>query len=360
MRALSLLLLAALLAGCTLGAPAPANPSSGAPAAKSKVTLVTYTDFGIQKAVLDDFTNATGYPVEVVSEGDAGETLNKVILSADHPLGDALFGVDNALIYRAKDHHVFAPYTPANASQIPARFRSAFEENGTLLATPFDYGYVELNVDPAWLAMHNLSFPTDLAQIADATYAPLTVVENPYTSSPGFAFLLATVDRFGDNYPTFWSDFAKHGGKISTDWGTAYGSMFTQGYDSKGSLDRPIVLSYSTSPAYNPMNGYGNATSLVLDVPKGAWFQVESVGVLAGAKNPDGAKALIDYLLRPDVQAKGAFQQVTYPVVPGASIPAEYTLYAPEPKTPATLSPDQIDAHRDAWLAGWRAATGQA
>jgi thiamine transport system substrate-binding protein len=364
MRKLPLLLVAALLAGalagCTSSSPVTSSPVA---AQDNEVTLMTYSAFGVNKTVFDNFTNLTGYKVTVLAQGDAGEVVNRAIASKDHPVADALFGVDNALIYRAKEAGVFQPYESRNSAYVAERYKAPFRnESGALLATPFDYGYVELNYDTAWFASHNLPLPTDLAQVANRTYAPLTAVESPQTSSPGFAFLLATVDRFGANgsftYQDFWRGFAANGGKIDATWDAAYGDDFTQGYDTTGAHDRPIVLSYSTSPAYNPMNGY-NATSANLDLRKSSWFQVEAIGVLANAKNPKGAEALIDYLLTRDVQEQGAFQQVEYPVLAGASAPDAYVAYAPEPLEPAHLDGTQIEANREAWLAGWRDATGQ-
>ncbi len=362
MRILPLLLVALLLAGCSTSAP---RTASTTPAASNEVTLLTYSAFGLNKSIFDDFTNLTGYKVTVLAQGDAGEVVSRAIASKDAPVADALFGVDNALIHRAREAGIFQPYEGRASAYVAERYKAPFRgDNDTLLATPFDYGYVELNYDTQWFHDHNLSLPTDLRQIAGATYAPLTVVESPQTSSPGFAFLLATVARFngtpGYSYKDFWSDYAKNGGKVATSWDQAYGDVFTQGYDTTGSHDRPIVLSYSTSPAYNPMNGYGNATSADLDVRQGSWFQVEAIGVLAHAKNPKGAEALIDYLMATDVQEKGAFQQVEYPVVAGANAPDAYLTYAPEPLEPAYLPGDQVDAHREEWLAGWRDATGQA
>lgn len=362
MRVLPLVLVAILLAGCTAG-----TPQSGTPAKtqERKVTLLTYSAFGVKKEVFDNFTNLTGIAVEVLAQDDAGAVVNKAIVTKDNPVADVLFGVDNALIHRAKANGLFQPYESPNAQLVAERYKAPFRDaNSTLLATPFDYGYVMLNYDTAWFAQHNVSLPTDLRQVANETYAPLTVVENPQTSSPGFAFLLATVAHFGDNgtytYKSFWSDYAKHGGKVAPTWDQAYGSDFSQGWDDKGARDRPIVLSYSTSPAYNPMNGYGDATSANLDLPEASWWQVEAFGILAHAKHVEEAKKLIDYMLTVEVQEQGAFQQVEYPVLAGAQEPDAYVANAPKPVDPAYLASEQVEQGRDAWLAGWRDATGQA
>lgn len=355
MRSVALLLVAVLLAGCTIGAPAPGTRDP------HTVTLLTYSAIGLNKSLFERFTNLTGYKVEVLSQGDAGEVVNRAIATREHPVADVLFGVDNALIYRAKQADIFQPYDTEHAQLVAERYKKAFrDDEGRLLATPFDYGYVTLNYDTAWFAAHNTTLPRTLAEIASPTYAPLTVVENPQTSSPGFAFLLATVAHFGENHTRFWSEYVHNGGKITTSWDEAYGKVFTQGYDTTGAHDRPIVLSYSTSPAYNPMMGYGEATSANLDLLDGAWFQVEAAGILKNAQNPEGAKKLLEYLLTPDAQEAGAFQQVEYPVLAGARAPEAYDLYAPEPKSAAHLEPAEIEKNREAWLDQWARATGTA
>lgn len=374
------LLAVALLAGCA-SPPADAPPATGlgecpatfpeaAPTRGSgTVTLLTYTAFGFAPADFGAFTDATGYTVEIVTAGDAGEALSKAILTKDAPVADALFGVDDVSIHRARDSGVFVPYTSPEAAHVDDALLSPFCLTGTMVATPLDHGYVMLNHDPAWFTAHGVPLPRTLKDLANATYAPLTVVENPYTSSPGFAFLLATVDTFGEfnaepmgrpyDYASFWKDFAANGGKVATDWDSAYGKDFTQGYDTTGRRDRPIVVSYSTSPAYNPMNGYGNATSATLDLPGGAWHQVEAIGVLKGAKNEAGARALVDWMLSKDAQEAFAAKQVTYPVRTDAAAPAAYADHAPEPADPASIPAEAVEADRDRWLQGWREAVGQ-
>lgn len=384
-----------LLAGCAQDAPHPATgaPAGGTPAAtptapagslvacmaqvrlalpnasaprhgSGEVVILAHDSFSVSKGLFSDFTNQTGYAVRVVKMGDAGEALNKALLSKDAPVGDVLFGVDNALVHRAKAENLFQPYASPNLTGVEDRFAAPFCADGQMLATPVDYGYVELNADGAWFKEHNLSLPRDLRDLATPTYAKLTVVENPRTSSPGFAFLLATVDRFGTTgnytYQDFWRELKQNGGKVAPGWEQAYGEDFTQGWSEEGARDRPIVVSYSTSPAFNPMNDYTeNATSENLDLPKAAWFQVESVGVLRNAKNPEGAKALVDYMLGRGFQEDAAFTMVVYPVHRDAKAPEEYALYAPEPKQPASLTPEAVDQGRDAWLKGWTQATGQ-
>lgn len=386
---LALLLASVALAGCAQDAPHPATgttPTTSAaqsltgaacvqaaraaydPAPASgtgEVTLMTHDSFTVDEPQIQAFTDRTGYTVRVVKAGDAGEALNKAILQKDAPLADAFFGVDNALIHRAKAAGLFQPYASRHLADVPDRFLEPFCQDGRILATPVDHGYVQLNHDIPWFEARGLALPKDLKDVANETYAPLTVVENPGTSSPGFAFLLATIDRFGAEgdytYKTWWSDFVRNGGKVVSGWEQAYGDEFTQGWTEGAALDRPLVVSYSTSPAYAPMNGWAEtATTGNVELAKGAWHQIEAAGVLRNAKDPVAAKALLDHLLDPAFQENASFTMVVYPVHEDARTPEAYALYATEPKAPASLPAERIDAERDAWLAGWRQATGQA
>jgi len=113
--ALSLVPIAALAACSLPSTDAPAAPSTSASAGPSSgapgtVTLVTHDSFALADGLLEDFTASTGITVEVVQPGDAGTLVNQLVLTKDAPLGDAVFGIDNAFASRALDEGVLAPY----------------------------------------------------------------------------------------------------------------------------------------------------------------------------------------------------------------------------------------------------------
>src|SRR5438552_9625007 len=192
MRLIPLLLLA-LLAPALAGCATPATPattttvaatgSSGcAPSSTNAttashgsgaVTMLTYTAYGLTKDDFSDFTNETGWTVEIVTAGDAGEALTKAIVTKDAPVADVLFGVDNALIYRAKAQGVFQPYASPALAGVAEKLRAPFCLDGSQLATPLDYGGVEMNDDVAWFASHNESLPKHVEDIAAATHERL-------------------------------------------------------------------------------------------------------------------------------------------------------------------------------------------
>lgn len=111
---------------------------------------------------------------------------------------------------------------------------------------PVSFGDVCLNYDKGWFDQKKLPPPASLADLLQPEYKGLTVVQNPATSSPGLAFLLATIGRFGqDGYLNFWKRLRANDVLVASGWKDAYYGHFTAA--SKG--DRPVVVSYASSPA---------------------------------------------------------------------------------------------------------------
>src|SRR5690606_29750566 len=107
-----------------------------------------------------------------------------------------------------------------------------------------DYGDVCINYDKAFFMDRNLTPPEDLDDLLDPQYRGMLVVENPATSSPGLAFLLATIGRYGeDGYLDYWRSLVENDVLVVNDWETAYNSEF-----SYWGGTRPMVVSYSSSP----------------------------------------------------------------------------------------------------------------
>ena len=323
------------LAGCSvIGGP------DGTATARGSVTLVTHDSFALSDGLLESFTAETGWDVELVAPGDGGALVNQLILTKDSPLGDAVYGIDNTFASRAVSEGVLEPYvSPAG----PEGFDTL---DGHLTAV--DQGDVCLNVDLEWFAAAGLPVP-DLATILEPAYADLTVVTNPATSSPGLAFLLATIAaETEDGWQDYWRRLLANGAKVADGWSDAY---FVDFSGSEGAGPRPIVLSYSSSPAAE-IGDDGEPRTAV--VPSSCFRQFEYAGVLAGAENPEGARALVDFLLSEAVQADIPTSMYMYPVT-DVPLPEDWAAHAQLAESYLTLDPDQIAAGRDRWLAEWAA-----
>jgi thiamine transport system substrate-binding protein len=324
------------------------SSSSGTGGSDDTVTLVTHDSFAVSKLVLRDFTKQTGITVKVLKNGDAGAALNQAILTKDAPLGDAFFGVDNTFLSRALAAGIFVPYPAKGIDQVPAALRLDDKNR----VTPIDTGDVCVNYDKQWFADKQLPVPTSLDDLADAKYKDQLVVENAATSSPGLAFLLATVAKYGpDGWDGYWKRLRANGVKVVDGWEAAYNTEFS---GSAGHGDFPLVVSYASSPPAEVIY----ATPTPKTAPTGSiddtcFRQIEFAGVLKGATHPAAAKRLLDFMLTRPFQADIPLQMFVFPAVPGTPLPPEFTKYASVPADPLTLPPAKIGTNREAWIKQW-------
>lgn len=335
----------ALAAGCSLIGE-PESPDTGnEDGGPTVVRVVTHDSFALPDELIEAFESETGYSVELSAPGDGGALVNQLILTKDAPLGDVAYGIDNTFASRAVSEEVFASYTspalPSSAEQ--------YLVPGSDTLTPVDVGDVCLNVDHAWFTDAEIEEPSTFEDLLAPEYADLTVVSNPATSSPGLAMLAATVGEFGeDGYAEYWAGLRENGVKVTSGWSDAYYVDFS---GSEGAGDRPIVLSYSTSPAFEVGEGESEApTGSLLDT---CFRQVEYVGVLEGAANPEGAQAWIDFMLDAEVQAAIPDNMYVYPVDDSVALPEGWAEFAPLSPNPIEVTPEEIAAGRDTWIDTW-------
>lgn len=337
-RQIAIALLAALLlAACS---PAPSGPR--------ELTVMTHDSFAVSEEVVAAFEEEHNATVTFLKSGDTGEAVNKAVLAAEVPLADVFYGVDNTFLSRALEGDIFEPYESPLLEQIPDEFELDPERR----ALPVDYGDVCLNYDKAWFADAGLEQPGDLEALLQPEYAGLLVVENPATSSPGLAFLLATIGYFGEGgYLDYWQGLVDNGLQVVNDWETAYYTEFSRwggGY--------PVVVSYASSPpaevifAEEPLDDAPTASV----VAEGACFrQIEFVGILAGTEQRELAEAWVDFMLSTAFQEDLPLQMFVFPVNEEAQLPQEFVDYVQVPEATAFVSPEDIAAHREEWIQAW-------
>jgi thiamine transport system substrate-binding protein len=327
--------------------------SDGANPAAPTTTLVvaSHDSFTMSEAIVTQFETEHNVKLQFLTLGDAGEALNRIILSKDAPLADVFYGVDNTFLSRALDADVFAPHASPQLAQIPDELKLDPEQR----LLPVDVGYVNLNADRAWFEQAGIPLPQSLDDLTDPKYRGLLVVENPATSSPGLAFLLATISYFGeDHYLDFWQALRANDLLVTDGWNEAYFEQFTVG--SGGSGARPLVVSYSSSPPADVVyasDGRTEPASVNLNLPGGVFRQIEFVGVLKGAKNPGLAQVWVDYMLSLPFQEEMPLQMYVYPVVEGAQLPDLFTRFAEVPTDAVAVDTAAIEANREKWIAAW-------
>lgn len=347
-RALALTAVVALAACSTPETPATDTPtgavSPSAATESTELTVVTHDSFTLPDDLKARFAEETGYEVTYLAPGDAGALVNQLVLTKDSPLGDVVFGIDNSFASRANDEGILVDYPspalPAASSQFDAPN-----------LTPIDYGDVCINADTAWFEEKGLPLPTTFDDLAKPEYKDLLVVSNPASSSPGLSFLVATIGAKGDGYLDYWRSLMDNGTKVVSGWSEAYYTDF-----SAGGADgpRPLVLSYSTSPAFTIGDDGESTTEALLGT---CFRQVEYAGVLKGAENEVGAQKFIDFMLTPEVQAAIPENLYMYPVVPDTPLPEEWVKFAPLATTPIVVTQEEIGEKRDEWIRDWTEAT---
>ncbi|MFD0317541.1 thiamine ABC transporter substrate-binding protein [Streptomyces flavalbus] len=317
------------------------------------VTLVSHNSWAVSKDVLAAFEKQSGYRVKVLTDGDAGQAVNKAILTKDNPQGDVLFGVDNTLLSRALDNGLFQPYEAKGADQVKAEYRPA---EGADRVTPIDTGDICVNYDKAYFEKHDLAPPTSYDDLVKPAYKDLLVTENASSSSPGLGFLLGTAAEYGDDgWADYWEKLKANGVKVVEGWEQAYNEEFSGSAGGKeAGGDRPLVVSYASSPPAEVIYADPRPETAPTGVAADTCFrQVEYAGLLSNARNSEGGKALIDFLVGKEFQEDMPLNMFVYPVREGAQVPEEFVEYGPQAEDPHTMDPAKIADNRDPWVKSW-------
>jgi thiamine transport system substrate-binding protein len=287
---------------------------------------VAHDSFAISDESIAEFEAASGFELEIIRAGDAGSLTNRLVLTKDSPIADLVFGIDNT-------------------------FRGIADENGIIEGdlVPVDYADVCFNYDRVWFEKRGITPPATWRDLTKPAYNSLTVVTNPLSSSPGLAFLATTVAAFGEpSFEQYWKELRDNGLMVAAGWEEAYFTYFS---GSSGNGEYPIVLSYSSSPAAEIREDGKSQTAALLDE---CFRQTEFVGTIAGASNPEGAKALVEFLLSQSFQNTMPGLMYVYPVNENAVIPAEWAEFGPAANS--TIGEDlSISTHREKWQTKWSA-----
>ncbi len=325
-----------------------ATTACGGGEKRTDVVLVTHDSFVVSPQVKKAFERETGLKLRILQSGDAGEMLTKALLTAGNPQGDVLFGVDNNLLSRALEGDLFDAYESPALKSVDLQYALDPE----FRVTPVDHGEVCLNVDKAWFVERGVTPPRSLDDLADPRYKGLLVVENPATSTPGLAFLLATIARYGEGgWQEYWRKLRENEVLVVDGWEEAYNVRFS---GSAGKGDRPIVVSYASSPPAEVIFRTPRPKEAPTAVIEDSCFrQIEFAGVLRGARNEEGARKLIDFMLSKRFQEDVPLSMFVFPVVRDAVLPPEFERFAVVPSSPLELPPAEIEANRDRWVDEW-------
>jgi thiamine transport system substrate-binding protein len=314
----------------------------------TEIVLLTHDSFALSEGTLEAFTEATGIKVSVTVGGDAGTMVNQAILTKDNPIADVIFGVDNTFLSRAVDNDIFLPHTAVGIETVSELLRVDGD-----LATPITFGDVCINFDIEGLEVLGIAPPSTLADLLGPVYADLLVVEDPATSSPGLAFLMATIAEYPDgadyDWKQYWTDLFANGASIASDWSEAYYTQFT-----RSGGDRPLVVSYASSPPAEVLFGeLSEAPTGVMTA--GCFRQIEFAGVLRGTEHEETAGKLVDFLLSTTVQNDIPLNMFVYPTNSDAVLPDVFVEHTTFPDSPVIMEPGTIRDNRERWIEEWTA-----
>ena len=315
--------------------------STASSSGEQTVTVLAYDSFDFPQELLDKFREQTGVTVKIQAIGNGGELANQLVLTKDAPLGDAVFGLDNTVSTRIVGQGVIADASITSPN-------SADNFAGEPGLVPIDRGDVCVNYDKTWFKDHQLTPPASFEDLAKPEYKNMLVAMNPASSTPGMAFMLATIAKYGpDGYANYWKSLKDNGVKITEGWSQAFNVDYSAG-EGKGSF--PMMVSYGSSPAYAVNDaGTESSTGVITDT---CFRQIEYAGVLTGAKNPEGAKKFIEFLLSDEVQS--AISKATYMHPYAGKAPEALEKFGPLAEKPARVDPQEIQKNSATWLKTWQ------
>ncbi len=316
----------------------------------------------------EEYMANKGSPVSVklVLFEDANTILTRLILEKDNPQADVVIGLDNVLVHRAKAEGVLEPYISQNVQgEIPSELITNLDPDHYL--QPYDFGIISF-----WADKNRVGYLLDDSQSItlddfrdNSTLASLLIVENPVFSSPGLGFLLWTIAVYGDedkgisgvlgqgDWKEWWKETAPYL-RIVKSWGDAIDEFFAE------EANRPIMISYGTSPSYGYCQWQDNSTWAFVSHENNrayAWYQVEGIGLVKGASNPNMAKEFIDWFLSEDLQQHIPENQWMYPANSNVTLPQCFLESALHPNNVTILNSyignEAISQYLDTWLDEW-------
>lgn len=333
MKLLSHPLLAAALLAVTL--PAAAQ--------KPEFTVYTYSGFaskwGPGPALKTAFEETCGCTLTFVGVDDGVALLTRLRLEGPATKADVVVGLDQNLTVEAAATGLFAPHgIDTKALALPVVWSDA-------TFVPFDYGTFAVVYDTKALAVP----PKSLKELVEGDPKQKIVLQDPRTSTPGLGLLLWVKAVYGDAAPDAWAKLRSRILTTTKSWGDAY-SLFTKG-------EAPMVLSYTTSPAYHLIEEKTDRYAAAI-FAEGHYPQIEVAATTKTSKQPALSKQFLAFLLSDKAQAILPTTNWMYPVTGTAPLPEAFKTL-PKPEKTLLLPADDVAKNRKAWTDEWLKALAQ-
>ncbi|MDH4987581.1 thiamine ABC transporter substrate binding subunit [Aminobacter anthyllidis] len=305
--------------------------------AEGKLTVYTYESFtsewGPGPQVKKAFEADCACTVDFVSVADGVALLNRVKLEGAATKADIVLGLDTNLTAEAKATGLFVPHAAGADVKVPGDWK-----DDTFV--PYDYGYFAVVYDTEKLK----NPPKSLKELVEGNPEEKIAIQDPRTSTPGLGLLLWVKSVYGDKAPEAWAKLKGRVLTVTPGWSEAYG-LFTKG-------EAPMVLSYTTSPAYH-MVAENTERYQAASFEEGHYLQIEVAGITTtGAKNPLAEKFMA-FMTSPGFQ--DAVPETNWMLPAGKTDKPLNPAFDKLVKPAKTLifSADEVAANRKAWVDEW-------
>ena len=302
------------------------------------LTVYTYSsfaaDWGPGPSIERSFEAECGCDMEFVALDDGVSLLTRLRLEGERSKADVVLGLDTNLVAEARATGLLAPH---RVDLSPLRLPVAWDDP---VFVPFDYGYFAFVYDRERLA----DPPRSLDALLNAPESVKIIVQDPRTSTPGLGLLLWLRKVYGDGAGEAWQRLAPKILTVTKGWSEAYG-LFLEG-------EAPLVLSYTTSPAYHRIAEDDERFEAGL-FPEGHYLQVEVAAKLRNAPNPELADRFLAFVVSEGFQRHIPTGNWMYPVITlDGGLP---TGFDPPLAPDRTLSfpPQEVFEHRRQWIDDW-------
>lgn len=305
---------------------------------KPVLTVYTYNSFtsewGPGPVLEKAFEAQCACDLSWVALEDGAALLARLKLEGKNTKADVVLGLDTNLTAETKATGLIAPHgADLSALALPIDWNDAD-------FVPYDWGYFAFVYDSEKLK----NPPRSLAELVDGKDTPKVLIEDPRTSTPGLGLVMWLREVYGDKAAEAWTGLKPKILTVTKGWSEAYG-LFTQG-------EAPLVLSYTTSPAYHQIVEKTERYQALI-FPEGNYMQVEVAARIDGSAQPELATAFLQFLISPEAQKVIPTTNYMYPVRDiGADLPKEFTAL-PKPTKSLLLKSSDAAANRDAWIKEW-------
>ena len=318
----------------------PIFPNAAASADKT-LTIYTYDSFtsewGPGPKIEAAFEAECGCDLKWVAVADGVALLNRLKLEGEKAEAGVVLGLDTNLVSEAKATGLFEAHgLDTDAVSVPGGYSDE-------VFIPYDYGHFAVIYDTETIS----SPPKSLKDLVEGDPEQKIVIQDPRTSTPGLGLLLWMKSVYGDDTAAAWEKLSKRVLTVTPGWSESYG-LFTSG-------EAPMVLSYTTSPAYH-MVAEETDRYQAAEFAEGHYLQIEVAGLLANAPDKDLARQFLSFMTTPGFQNEIPTNNWMMPAAPiSMDLPEAFSKLVSPEKT-FLYSSDEVAQNRTAWIGEWLGA----